>query len=179
VVGARKEVTVFSTQVPVWEIVVRTGLVYLALLLGLRLAGKREVGQMTAFDVAVILLVANAVQNAMVGLDTSLTGGLVAAGVLIGVNYALADLRERFGWFRRAVEGVPTLLISDGVLLTPHLEHERVDAQEVLMALREHGLDNPAQVRMAVLETDGSISVIPAATQPLRTTRRLRTRRRP
>jgi uncharacterized membrane protein YcaP (DUF421 family) len=166
----------FATQTAPWEIVGRTALVYGALLLGLRLAGKREVGQMTAFDMAVILLVANAVQNAMVGPDTSLTGGLIAAGVLIGANFLLAALRERIGWFRRAVEGLPTLLISDGVVLRPQLRREHLDEGEVMMALREHGLDDPSQVRTAVLETDGTISVIPASTEPLRTRRRVGSR---
>ncbi len=167
----------FATQVPIWSIVVRTVVIYVGLLLGLRLAGKREVGQMTVFDIGVILLVANAVQNAMVGPDTSLTGGLVAAGVLLGGDYAVAALRGRLGWFRRAVEGTPTLLISDGVLLAPQLRREHVDEEEVLMALREHGLEAPTEVRMAVLETDGSISVVPASTQSLRTRRKVRARR--
>ena len=80
----------FTLQVPALEIALRTALIYVALLLALRLAGKREVGQLTTFDLVVILLVSNAVQNAMVGPDNSLTGGLIAAGVLLGANYLVA-----------------------------------------------------------------------------------------
>ena len=85
----------FSPDVNGWSIVARTLIVYAALLIGLRLAGKREIGQMTPFDLVVILLIANAVQNAMVGPDTSVTGGLIAAGALIVGNYGVAQARER------------------------------------------------------------------------------------
>ena len=144
-----------------WSIVVRTAVVYVALLFGLRLAGKRELGQMTPFDLVVILLIANAVQNAMVGPDTSLTGGLIAAAVLVGLNYALARARESIPWLRRAVEGTPTLLVNDGHFVTGHLRREGLNPEEVLAAIREHGLDGVADVKVAVLEVDGSISIVP------------------
>jgi len=168
----------FSLDVSGWSIVLRTVIVYVALLLGLRLAGKREMGQMTPFDLVVILLIANAVQNAMVGPDTSVTGGLIAAGVLIVGNYGVAQGRERLPWFRRAVEGTPTLLINDGKLVTEHLRQEGLDEDEVLMAIREHGVADVKDVRMAVLETDGSISIVPADAQALRTRRHVRFVRR-
>ena len=144
-----------------WSIVVRTAVVYVALLVGLRLAGKRELGQMTPFDLVVILLIANAVQNAMVGPDTSLTGGLIAAAVLICLNYALAYARQWVPWLRRAVEGSPTLLINNGEIVDSHLRREGIDVDEVLMAIREHGLSGPQDVKVAVLEVDGSISIVP------------------
>lgn len=168
----------FDLSVPGWEIVARTVIVYGALLVGLRLAGKREIGQMTAFDLVVILLVANAVQNAMVGPDSSLIGGLIAAAALLGVNFVTADLRERVPWLRRAVEGNPTLLINNGQFVEEHLRREHIDREEVLMALREHGLDEPSAARMAVLEVDGSISVVPAAVKPIQTRRRIRQRKK-
>jgi uncharacterized membrane protein YcaP (DUF421 family) len=161
-----------------WSIVARTVIVYAAVLLGLRLAGKRELGQMTPFDVVVILLIANAVQNAMVGPDTSVTGGLIAAGVLILGNYGLAQARERLPWLRRAVEGTPTLLINDGKLVSQHLRQEGLDEDEVLMAIREHGVADVKEVRMAVLETDGSISIVPADAKAMRTRRHVRFVRR-
>src|SRR3989442_8938273 len=99
----------FDLQVSGWEIVARTAIVYIALLAGLRLAGKRELGQMTPFDLVVILLIANAVQNAMVGPDTSVTGGLIAAPLLIVGNYRLALAPERLPFFPPALLGPPTL----------------------------------------------------------------------
>lgn len=170
----------FATMIAPWEIAVRTVLVYGAVLIGLRLAGKREIGQMTPFDLVVILLVANAVQNAMVGPDSSLTGGIISAGTLVSVNYLVSRIRDRVPWLRRAIEGQPTLLIRDGAMLEHNLAREHVDREEVLMALREHGIDEIGQVRAAILETDGSISVV-QATEPtlLHTKRRVRRRQRP
>jgi uncharacterized membrane protein YcaP (DUF421 family) len=157
-----------------WSIVARTVIIYAALLLGLRLAGKRQLGQMTPFDLVVILLIANAVQNAMVGTDTSVTGGLIAAIVLIAANYGIAFARERVPLLRRAVEGAPTLLISDGQFVGANLRREGIDEDEVLMAIREHGVGDPAEVKMAVLEVDGSISIVPADSTIMRTRRHSR-----
>ena len=168
----------FSLDVNGWSIVARTVIVYVALLIGLRLAGKRELGQMTPFDLVVILLVANAVQNAMVGPDTSLTGGLIAASVLIVGNYGVAEARERLPWLRRAVEGMPTLLINDGQFVSQHLRREGLDEDEVLMAIREHGVADVKDVRMAVLETDGSISIVPVDAKAMRTRKHVRFMRR-
>ncbi|HWO72974.1 MAG TPA: YetF domain-containing protein [Dehalococcoidia bacterium] len=168
----------FDLDVSAWNIAARTAVVYVALLVGLRLAGKRELGQMTPFDLAVVLLIANAVQNAMVGPDTSVTGGLIAAGVLLAVNRGVAFGRDRISWFRRVVEGTPTLLVDDGRLLTDHLRREGLDEDEVLMALREHGFADLKGIRMAVLETDGSISIIPKQGRPSRTRRHVRFTRR-
>mgnify|MGYP001126562439 CR=1 FL=1 len=168
----------FSLDVSGWSIVARTAIVYAALLIGLRLTGKRELGQMTPFDLVLILLVANAVQNAMVGSDTSVTGGLIAAGVLIVGNYGLAQARERLAWLRRAVEGTPTLLINDGKFVQEHLRREGLDEDEVLMAIRERGVMDVKDVRMAVLEVDGSISIVPADSKAMRTRKHVRFVRR-
>ena len=165
---------IFDLDVSGWSIVARTVLVYGALLVGLRLAGKRELGQMTPFDLVVILLIANAVQNAMVGPDTSVTGGLIAAGVLIGANFGVAFARERVPWLRRAVEGSPTLLIHEGRFVRANLQREGLDEEEVLMAIREHGIEKAEDVRTAVLEVDGSISIVPLSAESVRTRRHAR-----
>ncbi|MBI1886216.1 MAG: DUF421 domain-containing protein [Chloroflexi bacterium] len=159
----------FSLDVNGWSIVARTVMIYGALLIGLRLAGKRELGQMTPFDLVVLLLIANAVQNAMVGPDTSVTGGLIAAGVLIAGNYGVAQARERLPWLRRAVEGTPTLLINNGEFVPRSLRREGLDEDDVLMVIREHGLADVKDVQMAVLEVDGSISIVPADANAMRT----------
>ena len=152
----------FSLEVNGFEIVARTLIVYTLLLVALRLAGKREIGQMATFDLVVILLVSNAVQNAMVGPDVSVTGGLIAAGALIGANYAVAAARERAVWLREAVEGTPTVLVSNGRFIQRNMRRENVAEDQVLMAVREHGIENVEEVRIAILETDGSISVVQA-----------------
>jgi uncharacterized membrane protein YcaP (DUF421 family) len=149
-------------DVPAWNIALRTAAIYLVALIGLRLAGKREIGQMTVFDLVVLLLIANAVQNAMVGPDTSLTGGVLAAVVLLVLNAVVARLRLRWPRLRRLVEGSPTLLVLHGEVLAGHLRREGLDQETLEAALREHGVAAVADVEMAVLEIDGSISVVPA-----------------
>ncbi len=168
----------FSMGTGAWSIAVRTAIVYVALLLGLRIAGKREIGQMTPFDLVVLLLIANAVQNAMVGPDTSLTGGLIAVAVLLAGNALLSRVRERIPGLRRAVEGSPTLLVNDGKLVAKNLRREGLDEDEVMMAIREHGFQAIDQVRLAVLETDGSISIVPLGAPTTRTRKHARFVRR-
>jgi uncharacterized membrane protein YcaP (DUF421 family) len=163
---------VFVLGTPAWQIAVRTAVVYLSLLVGLRLMGKRELGQMTVFDLVVLLVISNAVQNAMVGSDTSLLGGLIAAACLLVINRLVAELRLRSPLLRRAVEGSPTVLISHGHYIDQALRREGLDREEVEMALREHGVASVEQVRLAVLELDGSISVVPQETGTLRIRRR-------
>ena len=161
--------SIFSLSVPFWDILLRTALVYIALLIGLRLAGKREIGQMTIFDLVVLLLIANAVQNAMVGPDNSLTGGVLAAAVLLVLNALLSWLRIRFPRLRKLVEGSPTLLILHGQVLNEKMRREGIDIETLETALREHGITDRKDVEMAVLEIDGTISVVPVGDHTLRT----------
>ena len=155
-------------------VVLRTLAVYGAVLLGLRLMGKREIGQMTVFDLVVILLIANAVQNAMVGADVSVQGGILAAFVLLVVNKLVALVRLRGGRFGRMIEGTPTVLVQDGRFVEPHLRREGVDREELEMAAREHGITSISKVKLAVLEVDGSISVVPEGSTVHRIPRRVR-----
>jgi len=159
-------------------VVVRTIVVYVALLVGLRLSGKRELGQLTSFDLVVILLVSNAVQNAMVGPDTSLVGGLVAAATLLLVNQLVGRLDFQWPWLHHQLVGQPSLLINRGRFIDDHLRREGVTRDEVFEALREHGVTDLDQVQMAVLEVDGTISVVPADAKTMRTRRRVRGRKR-
>ena len=147
--------------VSAFGILIRTLAVYLVVLVGLRISGKREIGQMTVFDLVVLLLIANAVQNAMVGPDTSLIGGILAAVVLLLVNAMVARLRLRWPRLRRWVEGTPTLLVLHGEVIPQHMRQEGIDEESLLTALREHGVAEMSGVEMAVLEIDGSISVVP------------------
>ncbi len=166
----------FTFGTPPLLIILRCTVVYVLLLLALRLTGKRQLGQFTPFDFAVLLIVSNAVQNAMTGPDTSLVGGIVGAGTLFGLNYLLSVLSSRFKIFGHDVLGDPTVLINDGHLITDHLQRERVSADDVLMAMREHGVENIMQVKHAILETDGTISIVTLDTPITRTRRRVRGR---
>ena len=140
------------------QIVMRTGAIYLVVLVGVRLSGKREVGQMTPFDLTLLLLLSNSVQNAMTGPDTSLFGGVVAASTLLLLNYVIGNLSGVSRGFRRVVEGEPSLLVHDGKAITSHMAREHVSMDELERALREHGIAAVHDVALAVLEVDGSIS---------------------
>ena len=164
----------FEMATPAWNIALRSLLVYVAVFLGLRLMGKREMGQMTVFDLVVILLIANAVQNAMVGRDSSLQGGILAALVLLIVNRGVGLLRLRGVRWGRLLEGTPTVLVEDGEFIDTHLRKEGLDRGEVEMAIREHGLDSVTAVKLAVLETDGSISIVPLTSRVVRTHKHVR-----
>jgi uncharacterized membrane protein YcaP (DUF421 family) len=142
------------------QIVLRTGVIYLLVLIGVRLSGKREVGQMTPFDLTLLLLLSNSVQNAMTGPDTSLLGGAVAAGTLLMLNYGVAGLSGSNRRLRRLIEGEPSLLVHDGKPIESHMARERVSMDELHRALREHGINSCDQVALAVLEVDGSISCL-------------------
>src|SRR5947209_19225280 len=102
------------------EIVLRTSVVYFLVLAGIRLSGKREVGQMTPFDLVLLLLISNSVQNAMTGPDTSVIGGVAAAATLLIMNYVVAEVAGVNRRFRRLVEGHPSLLVHDGKVIQPH-----------------------------------------------------------
>lgn len=151
---------VFAIRNPLLDIVVRTAVVYLVLLVLLRVTGKRQVGQLTPFDLLLLLLLANAVQNAMTGPDTSVPGGLIAAGTLFVVNMVVAWVTRRSRGAADLVEGTPTLLIRHGEILKQNLDHEGITQEDLLRALREHGLEHPNLVRAAILEVDGTISVM-------------------
>ena len=138
----------------------RTAAIYAVVLLGVRVSGKREVGQMTPFDLTLLLLISNAVQNAMTGTDTSLVGGIVAAATLLLLNYLVAELSGGNRRFRRFVEGQPSLLIHDGQIVGAHMSKEHVSMDELQRSLREHGISSYHEVALAVLEVDGSISCL-------------------
>ena len=150
-----------TLSVPLWELILRTAVVYAAVLTLLRLAGKRELGQMTAADLVVILIIANAVQNSMNGGDVSLIGGIISAATLVGLNVALSRFGRDIPILGRLVSDERTLLVQDGRPIMENLEREHVDLEEIEMAAREHGIADVSKVAAAVLEIDGSISIIP------------------
>lgn len=135
---------------------VRVAVVYLVLLTFLRLSGKRVLGQMTPLDLLTLLLLSNVVQNAMIGPDNSLIGGLLGAGLLLSLDRLLS--RVPLG---RSFLGHPTLLVHDGKPIPENLAQEGVDLEELMAALREHGIPRLEDVLSAVLEVDGTISVVP------------------
>jgi uncharacterized membrane protein YcaP (DUF421 family) len=135
----------------------RIAVVYFVLLLFLYLAGRRTLGQLTTFDLVTLLLLSNVVQNAMIGPDNSLLGGLLGAGLLLLLNRLVAKTK----WLRHKLEPNPIILIYQGKIINEHLEQEDISPADLQAAIREHGYNDISDVETAVLEMDGTISVIP------------------
>jgi len=134
--------------------------VYLSVLFLLRLGGKRQVGQMGAGEFVAILLISNAVQNSMNGGDNSITGGLILATVIILLSVGIAYATYKSKKLETLIQGRPRLLIHQGVLLNQNLEKELLNVHELKTILRRQGINNLAEISQAVLESDGSVSVI-------------------
>lgn len=151
---------IFVPEISVAEKIVRSVVVYLFVLVAFRFTGKRQVGQLTPFDLVVLLIISNVVQNAVIGPDNSLGGGLIGAVAILALNYAFVEVTFRSRRVRRLLEAQPTLLVHNGRLLPDNLRHERVTMDDLLAALRRNGVADLAHVRVAVLEENGGISVI-------------------
>ncbi len=134
--------------------------VYFFIILAIRLFGKKELAQLSVYDLVFILLISNAVQNAMVGPDSTLLGGLVAAASLFVVNYVLKKAQVRFPKFGKAIQGEAVMLVFRGKLLSSHLKKTGITEDELMEVIREHGVASIAEVDLAVLEVDGNVSVL-------------------
>lgn len=141
-------------------IVVSSAAVYLFIVIAIRLVGKTEIAQLSVSDLVFIMLLSNAVQNAMVGSDTSLLGGLVAAATLFAVNALFKECMYRIPWFSSFLEGESLMLVYKGRVKDANMRKARITTNELLEAIREHGVASVKDVDLAVLEVDGNISVL-------------------
>lgn len=142
-------------------IVISSLVVYLFIITAIRVFGKREISQLSVIDLVFILLISNAVQNAMVGGDVKeLVGGIVAAATLFVANYFLGDLLYKSKRINSLIQGEPIILISEGKILEDRLKKAEISIEELEAAVREHGVEKISQVNLAVLETDGNISIL-------------------
>jgi uncharacterized membrane protein YcaP (DUF421 family) len=142
--------------------VLRGAAVYLLLLLIFRVAGKRTLSEITTFDFVLLLIISEAVQQALIGIDNSMTNAMLVVLTLVGLDIGLSVLKQRSKWLDRLLDPRPIVIVADGVLQTEAAMRERVDEDDVLSAARcLHGLERMEQVKHAVLESGGKISVIP------------------
>jgi len=146
-------------QIPLLEKVLRTVFVYGGLAVLLRLAGKRDLAQLNSFDLVVMLLLSNVVQNAVIGNDNSLTGGLLGAAVLVAINAAVVRLTNRHPLFIKAFEGSPTVLVRDGRPVTGALRRLGLRRADVVAAFRQQGADDVREIKEATLSPGGTIVV--------------------
>ncbi len=150
----------FFTDFAIWHFVVRGVIVYVFLLVALRISGKRQVGQLAPFDLILLLVLSNAVQNAMNGGDNSITGGLISATTLIAINWLVSFATFRSKSIAGLIEGRPLLLIHNGKIHNKNLQRVKLTIHELNASLRAAGHACPDSVRFAVLENTGSISVV-------------------
>ena len=151
---------IFVPDIPITEKVLRSVVVYVFLLVAFRLTGRRQVGQLTPFDLIVLLIISNVVQNALIGNDNSLGGGLVGAAAILALNSAVVEVTYHSRRARRLLEAQPTLLIHDGRILQENMRRERVTLDDLLAVPWRNGVTDPARVHLAMLEENGGISVI-------------------
>jgi uncharacterized membrane protein YcaP (DUF421 family) len=145
---------------PYFDIIIRSAAVYFFMVIALRVFGKKELSQLNTADVVLILLISNAVQNAMVGNDTTLYGGLAAATVLFFINFILKKLMFKYKKFSDFMQEKPEILIHNGNIDFKILSKLNITSDELKEAMREHGIENFADVKLAMLEIDGNISII-------------------
>lgn len=144
------------------DAILRGLVVYVFLLVLFRIAGRRMLAQMTNFDFVLLLIVSEATQNAMIGNDYSLTNGILVILTLVGVDVGLSLIKERFPKIERYLDGLPVVIVDEGRPLKDRMDKARVDEQDILSSAREkHGLERMEQIKYAVLETNGGISIIP------------------
>ncbi|MET0288962.1 MAG: YetF domain-containing protein [Pseudoxanthomonas sp.] len=150
----------FSLSMPWWEFVLRACVIYFMLLALMRLAGKRAMGQFTSFDVLLLVLLGNAVQNALLGTDSSVGGGLLLAATLISLNWLVGLVSARSARVDRLVEGSPVLLGRDGQIYRDVLRRELISRADFDRAMREQGIADVDDIALAVLETNGHIALV-------------------
>jgi len=151
----------WATSIPWWHFIVRGVVVYVFLLIMLRLTGKRQIGQLAPFDLVLLLVLSNAVQNSMNGGDNSVTGGLISATTLIVVNALVSNLTFNNKHLELLIEGQPRVLIHNGKLYEQALKQEKLTHHELMSALRKSGCECIEDVHSCILETDGQITVLP------------------
>lgn len=150
----------FHLSAPWWHFVLRAVVVYVMVMVLMRISGKRAVGQFTPFDLVLLILIGNAVQNGINGGDNSLTGAAVMAGTLIALNYGVALLNARNRRIGNIIEGAPVLLARDGEVFHSVLHRELVSKDDFDEALRMNSVSDVADIKLAMLETNGRITVL-------------------
>jgi len=150
----------FELAMPWWEFVLRAAVVYVVILVMVRISGKRSVGQYTPFDLILVVLLGTAVQNSLIGEDVSLLGGLLLAATLIALNWLVGLATSRSRRMDRLVEGVPVVLARNGRVYQEALRRENIATSDFDEAMRQADCARHEDIRLALLETDGKISIV-------------------
>jgi uncharacterized membrane protein YcaP (DUF421 family) len=144
------------------ETIVRAAVIYVALLVIFRIMGQRSLSQITTFDFVLLLIISEAIQNGLVGQSYSVTNALLLILTLVGIDLALSELKQHSPRLEKWMEGLPVILVDEGRLLHDRMNKARVDESDILTAARQaHGLERLEQIKYAVLERSGGISIVP------------------
>jgi uncharacterized membrane protein YcaP (DUF421 family) len=148
------------------ELILRSVAVYVFLMAALRVAGRREMGQLTNFDLVLLLILSNAVQNSINAGDNSLVGGLISALTLLTLNYGVGWAAYRWPWFERLVQGQPIRIVTDGRVHRKVLERERITPEQLRSALRKQGIERIGDCERVVLEPSGTLTAVKRGQTP-------------
>jgi uncharacterized membrane protein YcaP (DUF421 family) len=144
------------------DAILRASVIYFFLLIVMRLAGQRTMGETTAFDFILLLIIAETTQQAMLGEDFSITNAMLLITTLVGIDILMSHLKIRFGTLERIVDGIPMIIVENGQPLTERLRKSRMDEHDVLAAARRlRGLERMEQIKYAILEANGDVTIIP------------------
>jgi uncharacterized membrane protein YcaP (DUF421 family) len=168
-VPAQTWADMFQLALPVLEKIIRPWIIYIFLIVGLRLAGKRELAQINTFDLVVLLMLSNTVQNAIIGDDSSVTGGIIGAASLLVLNYLVVRFLFRRASLDRFLEGSPVVLVKNGRILRKHLDRELISISELTAAAHKQGFRSLDDIEECVLETGGSLAFIAKDPAPAQT----------
>jgi uncharacterized membrane protein YcaP (DUF421 family) len=166
--------SIFSLDVPLFEIILRGSVIYISLFIFLRVVLKRQAGSLGMTDLLLITLIADASQNAMAGEYRSVSAGILLVSTIIFWSYALDWLGYKFPWVGRLIEPPPLPLIKDGTLLRKNMRRELITEEELMSQLRQQGLDDVEKVKEAYMESDGHISVVQGEQRRAKTNRKSR-----
>ncbi len=148
-------------EISILEKIIRSVVIYLFIFLAFRFSGKRQIGQLSPFDFVVLLIISNVVQNAVIGPDNSLSGGMIGAITILALNYGLNEIVYRSKKARHLLEPTPSILVHNGKINQANMAKEKITEDELLAAIRKNGVLEPSKVRYAILEENGTISIIP------------------
>jgi uncharacterized membrane protein YcaP (DUF421 family) len=161
--GRTVDPTFFIPEIPILGKIVRPLVVFIFLLIAFRVFGKRELGSISPFDLVIWLTISNVLQNAMIGPDNSLTGGLIGATTMFAANYSFASLVYRFPSFERLIQSAPTILVENGKILEANLKRELLTVEDLRHVLRKNQVDLDEELpflRKVLLESDGAVTIV-------------------
>lgn len=150
----------WQLEVPWYDPLIRGAVIYFFIFIMVRIMGKKQLAKFTPFDLVLLMIISEAIQNGLSGEDHSITGSLISVSVIIGLNILLNEVLGHFPFIEKLVDGQPIVIVLNGKIFKKVMKQQKISEAELFEALREHEVMNPDEVKCAILEKDGNISVI-------------------